>query len=737
MDLTVVINCHREDELLRTTLLSVNDSIEFATNRGISCQLLIVADCASETTSELCKQWQKRKNLSYPVKIKHTKFGNPGEARNLAARATNSKYLAYCDGDDLVSENYLFECIVALEQRSEPSIAHPEFLISFGDWSGVWHISPEGVTQSYRDLISENLWCSSSVALTQTYLEIPYAPLTASQGYGPEDWYWNIETTEKGIKHFSVTDTCFFYRKRNSGGVNNTHGNSLLPPINISALSVAMPYRPRNILDKSTLRTVATKSYSKMKKKMSWLRQGFPRTSNLLYRAFRRTYSIVFRIPPSKLGSAAAFGELHYSPVIKNQVQKATWIEPGISWTAFGLEKLHVHSAVDSSYAEVLEKLINELGEKPEQIVAVPWVGIGGADLVSLNYADALSEISQRGKAIILSTGAPERTRLDLIPSSVKFVQIDPRFQSFSEDVRSRLLAQAITISRPKLVIAVNCFDLVNSLRRYGKQISEVARIYLTFFAFDRIGENYPTQPITDGSRDFLKYISGILTDNKNIANYLAEILGKKNDFFKIHYQPAFGNFLDFENKSIPSSTEVKNHVIRLLWPHRLDKEKRPEVLLEIAKFATAQNIEIEIDIFGQAVLSDQLKSLQKQFKELNIRYRGPYQGGLSVLPIEEYHGLLVTSESEGMPIVVLQSMMLGLPVISTNVGGINEVITNGISGYLVDGPNDISGFISAIQELKDETTRQEIAKNAKIAVKAQHSWSSFKSKVIKLTFDS
>lgn len=728
VDLTVVVNCHREEELLRPTLNSIDKSISFAISNGVKCELLIIADNPSEGTILCYQQWSQDKTQNYKISAHISSEGNPGGARNFAAKLAKGKYLGFCDGDDLVSENYLYESIRALELKEEPSIAHPEYVISFGDWSGVWHISPAETKQSYRDLISENLWCSSSVARTSTFLKVPYAPLSANTGFGPEDWHWNIQTTQNGFQHFSVPNTCFFYRKK-SDGVNNTHKNSLLPPIDIYALSRAMPYRPKAfVMNKSAIRSLATNGYVAAKTRMSWLRKHFPRFSNFLYLSVRRIYSTIIQVPTSQLGSAAALGETKYSAEIKEQIKKATWLEPAISWTAFGLDRLHVHSQVDSTYAEILEKLLEDLGSTPKRIIAVPWVGIGGADLVSINYAEAFGEIDQNDskKVVILSTGAPEKSRIDLIPSGVKFVQIDPQFQSLSEENRSRLIAQAITIAQPELIVSVNCFDLVNSLRRFGKQVTEKTSIFLTFFAFDRIGDNYPTQPITDGSRDFLKYISGILTDNRRVAKYLSDLLGKPEDFFKVHYQPAFGNQIQIETDSFRSFPIVDNQEIRLLWPHRLDKEKRPEVLTAIAEAAAEERIPLSIDVFGQAVMGDFSKSLFAQFKDFNIHYQGPYQGGLSALPTKGYHGLLLTSESEGMPIVILQSMMLGLPVIATDVGGIGEVITHEESGFLVSSPEDIDGFVSSIKQLQDISYRDEIIANARNAVASQHSWKAF-----------
>jgi glycosyltransferase involved in cell wall biosynthesis len=55
---------------------------------------------------------------------------------------------------------------------------------------------------------------------------------------------------------------------------------------------------------------------------------------------------------------------------------------------------------------------------------------------------------------------------------------------------------------------------------------------------------------------------------------------------------------------------------------------------------------------------------------------------------ISEFYGALdvfcLSSDSEGIPLTILEAMAAGVPVVSTNVGGISEIVTDAVNGHLV-----------------------------------------------------
>jgi len=69
---------------------------------------------------------------------------------------------------------------------------------------------------------------------------------------------------------------------------------------------------------------------------------------------------------------------------------------------------------------------------------------------------------------------------------------------------------------------------------------------------------------------------------------------------------------------------------------------------------------------------------------------------------IQEYmanaDALVLSSFFEGLPIVVLEAMSIGLPVITTPAGGVRDIISNGINGFISEDFS-VSSFVKAIQD--------------------------------------
>lgn len=72
----------------------------------------------------------------------------------------------------------------------------------------------------------------------------------------------------------------------------------------------------------------------------------------------------------------------------------------------------------------------------------------------------------------------------------------------------------------------------------------------------------------------------------------------------------------------------------------------------------------------------------------------------------------MLPSNYEGLPIVIIEAMSFGKPVVASNVGGIGEIIINGKNGYVVE--NTPESFVSKIKYiLENDDIYQEYSKNS------------------------
>lgn len=124
----------------------------------------------------------------------------------------------------------------------------------------------------------------------------------------------------------------------------------------------------------------------------------------------------------------------------------------------------------------------------------------------------------------------------------------------------------------------------------------------------------------------------------------------------------------------------------------RLFPVKDYPLMVEIAKIIATQAKDVRFELAGDGPDRDEIESwIRAQGLQGSFTLRGHVDDMEAF-----YHGLAVylnTSLHEGIPMTILEAMALGVPVVAPDVGGIREIIDNGIQGFLVTGrnPNDFA----------------------------------------------
>jgi glycosyltransferase involved in cell wall biosynthesis len=108
-------------------------------------------------------------------------------------------------------------------------------------------------------------------------------------------------------------------------------------------------------------------------------------------------------------------------------------------------------------------------------------------------------------------------------------------------------------------------------------------------------------------------------------------------------------------------------------------------------------------------------QDLEKHFADTPTHFVGYMTGETLASAFASADAFVFPSRTETLGLVLLEAMAAGCPVIAANAGGIPDIVTDGVNGYLFD-PTDESGAIAATQRLLSHPGEREMMRqNARI----------------------
>lgn len=209
----MIVNAHREGCILEETIKSVVLACSELNKFQIKFEVIIVVDEGDSRTINVAESFTSFR----VVKVWNQDLG---KSRNAGVTASNLKYIAFVDGDDLVSSNWLLDCFRLAETEAAKSIYHPEINYFFGDKGTslrrvlFGHFSSSSPTFSKWTLVDQNPWTALCFAHRSVFEEIPYRESSELEGTGFEDWSFNLETLARDFQHIAVPNTVHFLRQK-------------------------------------------------------------------------------------------------------------------------------------------------------------------------------------------------------------------------------------------------------------------------------------------------------------------------------------------------------------------------------------------------------------------------------------------------------------------------------------------------------------------------------------------
>lgn len=138
------------------------------------------------------------------------------------------------------------------------------------------------------------------------------------------------------------------------------------------------------------------------------------------------------------------------------------------------------------------------------------------------------------------------------------------------------------------------------------------------------------------------------------------------------------------------------------------DKVKNHDLLLKSFAKVVAFNKDLLLVLVGKG---NELNRIKLLVKDLNIDKNVIFTGQVSDVSfyLSKARCFVLSSNFEGLPISLLEAMNFGLPIISTNVGGVSEIIKEK-NGILVE-PNNVDALYNAMLKI---ITNKELEDNFK-----------------------
>ena len=344
----------------------------------------------------------------------------------------------------------------------------------------------------------------------------------------------------------------------------------------------------------------------------------------------------------------------------------------------------------------------------------------GGMERVLANKVTYLVE-KLHWDVSIVTTDQKERSAFYPFPSGVKLIDLDI---NYSDDNRKHPIGKII--------------GYLIKRRKHKKRLTALLKLEKP----DMVISLYPSESsfipdIKDGSKKVLelhycKFFrlqygrSGLLGLIDRWRTKQDERIVRRFDRFVVLTHEDSGYWGKLPNiEVIPNAalhvgnsySDGSNH--RVIAVGRLDYQKGFDRLIEAWEIVQKDNRynDWQLDIFGQGEWQEKLqRSVEEKGLQHSIRINRP-----TAHIGQEYANssmLVMSSHYEGFPMVMIEAMACGLPVVSFDYKcGPKDIIKHGENGLLVDN-DDIQGLARAMMRLMgNETLRKRMAENAKQVV--------------------
>lgn len=179
---------------------------------------------------------------------------------------------------------------------------------------------------------------------------------------------------------------------------------------------------------------------------------------------------------------------------------------------------------------------------------------------------------------------------------------------------------------------------------------------------------------------------------------------------YKLKDSPVVYNGIDI-NKCILKNSYQSSDTIKFLHIGRFSKQKNHKLLIDAFQRVHSIKQNVELHLIGGGELEN---SIKEYVAEKSLQTKVYFEGLQNdVYPfLNKADVFVLSSDYEGMPMTIIEAMGTGLPVVSTEVGGIGSIIDDEIDGVLTDA--SVGALAEGMLKCMSSKYREKIGRNAR-----------------------
>ncbi len=171
---------------------------------------------------------------------------------------------------------------------------------------------------------------------------------------------------------------------------------------------------------------------------------------------------------------------------------------------------------------------------------------------------------------------------------------------------------------------------------------------------------------------------------------------------------PIIYNGIDIANFS-PKMHMKTQDMYTIINVASLTKRKNQALLIEAFDLVLKKKADVKLVFVGDGEEKSNLQSYAEKYK---ISDRVEFTGIISEVQkwLSKADIFVLCSFFEGMPLSIIEAMAVGLPVIGTAVGGIPDIVEDGVNGFLVPSNDAVKLSMALLKLIEDKELRSQMS---------------------------